>query len=138
MLFALTGVLSIVAIYLLGSELAEQKVGLMAAGLLALNGFMVAFSRIVQYQQIVIWMSLLSLLCVWQWYKSGQTGWGVLTGGFFGIGLLAHYDVILVGPALIYLGVVRSRSSLSGYTALFAMALSLLVVASVFSLYPLV
>jgi 4-amino-4-deoxy-L-arabinose transferase-like glycosyltransferase len=100
---ALAGVLAVLTIYLVANKLVGEKTGLMAAGLLALNGYMVGFSRILQYQQIVIWISLLALLCTWEWRESGRFRWGVLTGVFLGVGLLYHYDALLIIPALIYL-----------------------------------
>ena len=65
--FAIAGLLMVLTVYLLGRRLWSERVGLIAAGLLALNGFMVGFSRIVQYQVLVVWMSALALLCVWEW-----------------------------------------------------------------------
>ncbi len=113
--FAIAGLLMVLTIYLLGRNLFSsagkeerlgQQAGLIAAGLLALNGFMVGFSRIVQYQVLVVWMSGLALLCAWFWRssKDPRTGhyWAGLTGAFLGAGLLAHYDAILVIPALAY------------------------------------
>jgi hypothetical protein len=90
----------------------DETVGLIAAGLMALNGFMIGFSRIVQYQQMTIWMSLLALLCTWEWRKAGQIRWAVLTGLFLGVGVLFHYDTLLVVPALIYL--IASKPKFSG------------------------
>ena len=72
----------------------------------ALNGLLIAFSRIVQYQAIVLWMSALAVLCAWEWYARGQTRWAVLTGLFTGIGLLAHYDALAVVPVLAYIALL--------------------------------
>jgi hypothetical protein len=83
-----------------------EQAALNAAGLIALNGFMVGFSRIVQYQALVVWMSGLALLCAWEWRaRRGHRAsrWAGLTGAFLGAGLLAHYDAILVAPALAYI-----------------------------------
>jgi 4-amino-4-deoxy-L-arabinose transferase-like glycosyltransferase len=125
--------------YLLGRELLGEHAALIAAGLLALNGFMLAFSRIVQYQSIVVWMSALALLCVWEWRKNGHTLWPVLAGVFIGVGLLAHYDTILVTPALIYLTIspLKSRHSkptslMSQLGPLLAAACLLLVIVGLF------
>ena len=113
--FAIAGLLMVLTIYFLGRNLFSsvgkeerlgQKAGLIAAGLLALNGFMVGFSRIVQYQVLVVWMSGLALLCAWLWRNSKDPRtrhyWAGLTGAFLGAGLLAHYDAILVIPAIAF------------------------------------
>ncbi len=117
--FAIAGLLMVLTTYLLGRKLFSTRrfrlgehIGLIAAGLLALNGFTVAFSRIVQYQALVMWMSGLALLCAWEWRASREeyslsfshTRWAGLAGAFLGVGLLAHYDAILVAPAIGYLG----------------------------------
>jgi 4-amino-4-deoxy-L-arabinose transferase-like glycosyltransferase len=111
--FAIAGLSMIPTIYLLGYRLFSgeneelgQQAGLFAAGLFALSGFMVGFSRIVQYQALVVWMSGLALLCAWgcrakQPLRNNR--WAALTGAFLGTGLLAHYDAILVVPAIAYL-----------------------------------
>ncbi len=101
--FAVAGLLMVPTIYLLGRKLLNEGAGLIAAGLLALNGFMVGFSRIVQYQTLVVWLSALALLCAWEWREGRHPRrWAALTGAFLGAGLLAHYDAILVAPALAY------------------------------------
>jgi hypothetical protein len=115
--FAIAGLLLILTLYLLARRLfveessSRGRAALLAAGLLALNGFMVAFSRIVQYQVLVLWMSSLALLCAWQW-RTGpgrRWRWAALSGAFLGAGLLAHYDAVLVAPALAYLAVTPGR-----------------------------
>lgn len=116
-LFAIAGVMVILSTFLLAEKLFGRQVGLIAAGLVAVNGFMVAFSRIVQYQEIVVWMSLLALLCAWEWQQDGRNRWWLLSGIFVGAGILAHYDTVLVGPALIYLLLAKtglSRSTVKG------------------------
>jgi len=116
--FAIAGLLMVPTIYLLGRRLfhtgergpGNERAGLVSAGLLALNGFMVGFSRIVQYQTLVVWMSGLALLCAWEWratrgeqpFDRSDTIWAALTGAFLGTGLLAHYDAVLILPALAY------------------------------------
>ena len=51
--FALTGLGGLAVLYLLGREMASERTGLWATPLMALNGYLVAFSRIVQYQSLV-------------------------------------------------------------------------------------
>jgi 4-amino-4-deoxy-L-arabinose transferase-like glycosyltransferase len=117
--FAIASLLTVLTTYLLGRRLfstrrfpLSEHAGLIAAGLLALNGFSVAFSRIVQYQTLVMWMSGLAVLCAWEWHASREEHpltvphmrWAGLAGAFLGVGLLAHYDAILVAPAIGYLG----------------------------------
>lgn len=130
--FAVAGMMVVVTMYLLGRDLFNNRVGLLAAGLTAFNGYMVAFSRIVQYQTLVIWMSLLSLMCAGLWRQEGRARWGVLSGTFLGIGVLAHYDAILVAPAIAYLFVANPRRAWPEWRAILAAGLSFVVIVALF------
>ncbi len=101
--FTIAAMFAIVTIYLLGQALVNQRVGWIAAGFFAFSGFMVAFGRIVQYQALVVWLSALAFLMVNHWRKTGQYRYALLGGLTLGLGLIAHYDAILVLPALIWL-----------------------------------
>jgi uncharacterized membrane protein len=117
--FAVAGVLMVLTGYLVASRLFSQhpdlgqRAGLLAASLLALNGFLVGFSRIVQYQTLVVWMSGLALLCAWEWRQTGRARWMALSGILLGVGLLAHYDAVLVVPAIAYVIWTGVRSGAS-------------------------
>ena len=104
--FALAGLATLATLFLLGRKLGGNPAGFAAAGVAALNGLLIAFSRIVQYQAIVLWMSALAVLCAWEWYERGQTRWVLLAGVFTGIGLLAHYDALAVVPVLAYIALL--------------------------------
>ncbi len=109
--FALASLLAVPATYLLGRKMLGTGAALAAAWLLALNGFMVAFGRVVQYQSLVVLMSALALLCAWLYCESSDARWAGLAGVFLGSALLAHYDAIFVIPAIAYVTIrhVRSR-----------------------------
>jgi len=144
--FTIAGLLMVPTTYLLGYRLFSgesdhlgQRAGLIAAGLLALSGFMVGFSRIVQYQALVVWMSGLAMLCAWEWRKSQPSQarrWAGLTGAFLSTGLLAHYDAILVVPALAYVQISDFKSQITNHKSLIVNLLiavgSLLVIAGLF------
>lgn len=113
--FALAGLATIATLFLLGRKLGGNQAGIAAAGVATLNGLLIAFSRIVQYQAIVLWMSALAVLCAWEWYERGQTRWAFLAGVFTGIGLLAHYDALAVLPVLAYVAFLSfSHTSTTG------------------------
>ncbi len=105
--FAWAGVLAGLAVMLLAREWFEEKTAVFAGLLFAIMGFGVAFGRIVQYQNLVM---LWGTLAVWQAVRYGVSGerrylWG--TAVFLASGLLAHYDAILVTPAIAWLLVRR-------------------------------
>ncbi len=105
--FTAASLLAIVTVYLIGQKLGGPRLGWLAVGFFAFNGFMVAFGRIVQYQALVIWFSLLAFLLALLWHETHQLRFIFLAGFCLGLGLLAHYDAILVAPALGWMLFVR-------------------------------
>ncbi len=101
--FALAGLLGIVALYLLGRRWFGRRSGLIAALLLAINGYFVGFGRIVQYQSIVLAATALALLALWRWSEGGGRRWLFAGAALLSFGLLAHYDAGLALPAAAYL-----------------------------------
>lgn len=106
--FALAGLLALVTLFGFSRRYLSIPVGWVATSLLAFTGFMVAFSRIVQYQTVVIWMSLLALWAAFAWRETLQQRWAMLSALFLATGFLAHYDAILVAPAIAYLALFSS------------------------------
>jgi hypothetical protein len=110
--FTAAAVMAIITIYLIGQTISGPPVDWLAAGFFALNGFMVAFGRIVQYQALVVWLSSMAFLSILQWRTCQQKRYALLGGLFLGIGLLAHYDAILVLPAIGWLLIPAGLSKL--------------------------
>ncbi|MCB9075954.1 MAG: glycosyltransferase family 39 protein, partial [Anaerolineaceae bacterium] len=100
--FTLAALAAIVTIYVIGHAVGGSRVGWLAAGFFAFNGFMVAFGRIVQYQALVVWFSALAFLMALEWQTRRQSRLALLSGLFLGVGVLAHYDGILVLPAVVW------------------------------------
>ncbi len=101
--FALAHIAGVVALYLLARPMFGRNVALLAAVLLAMNGLYVAFGRIVQYQSLVFLVTTLALLLTFRFYRHGGT-WRVAAAAFLGgIGLLAHYDALVIVPVLAFL-----------------------------------
>jgi hypothetical protein len=138
--FAVAGLLIVACCFVMGRRLLNTQAGLAAACFAALCGMLVAFSRVVQYQSIVVLMMALSLICAWEWRARGSLLWAALAGSFLGIGLLAHYDAIVVAPALAYVAVVavlrrggtQDRSPRAMLIGSLVMGGACLVVASIF------
>jgi hypothetical protein len=101
--FALTYTLGVGTYYLLARRLFGRNPGILAALVLALNGLCLAFGRIVQYQSVVVLMVGLSLLAAFYFYRRGEAKYLSLAFLFVGLGLLAHYDVLLALPPIGYL-----------------------------------
>jgi 4-amino-4-deoxy-L-arabinose transferase-like glycosyltransferase len=110
--FALAGIGVLPGAYLLarrifgsaagGVAVPGAWVGALAAGILALDGFMLAFSRIVQYQSVILVMMLGALWCGWRFYEGAAPPWRYLLGAavLAAVAMLSHYDGVFVLPAL--------------------------------------
>jgi hypothetical protein len=102
--FSLAGVLAVLSVAALAARWFEdRRVGVLAGLLVAINGFLVAFGRIVQYQNIVVAMGALSLLTLTDYSDRGRARDLMLSALFAAYGLLAHYDAVLIGPAALWL-----------------------------------
>ncbi len=98
--FALAGTVGVLAVYLLGRRMFNERVGLMAGALLAINGFFVGFGRIVQYQSLVFGMTALALYCYYRWYADDEPRYQLPGALFLAFGLLSHLDAVLALPAV--------------------------------------
>ena len=101
--FLWANVLSVLVMVALARRWFGKKVALVAGLLLAVNGFGIAFARIIQYQSFVMLWGMLALLHADRYREEGN-GWDLgLTAVFLAAGLLAHYDAVLVVPAIVWL-----------------------------------
>jgi hypothetical protein len=110
--FALAGVGMLLGVFLLARQMLNDEgarlplsgaaVGLLAAALLALDGFMVAFARIVQYQSVILVLMTGALWCGWRFaYGVPHPRRYLLSAAVLAaVAMLAHYDGALVLPAL--------------------------------------
>ena len=101
--FALAHTVAMGGYYLLARRLFNRNVGLLAALILGVNGLYLAFGRIVQYQAVVFLMTSLSLLMAYHFNRDGRGKHLWLSSFLAGVGLLSHYDVLLVLPPIGYL-----------------------------------
>ena len=138
--FALLNLTALLGVYLLARRWFNDAVGLSATALLAINGFFVAFGRVVQYQSFVFGLGTLALLCGERFRAEGDDADLILGGLLLGGGALAHYDVVAVVPAVLYLVVsgLRRRGRIEAKhvsSLLIAGALGVVVAASFYLPY---
>ena len=98
--FAWAGLLSVLAIYWLARRWFSHRVGAAAALFFAIGGFGIAFSRVVQYQSLVVLWGALSLLAAVRYGRERRTADLFLSVVLLAGGMLAHYDAILYAPAV--------------------------------------
>jgi hypothetical protein len=93
---ALANLAALCAIWALGWRLRGPLAGWLAAFLLAFDGYLIAFSRFLQYQSVVLLTSILVVLilvCLWQAPKAlGR--YLTLAALLWATGLLSHYDAV--------------------------------------------
>lgn len=110
--FALAGLAVVVGGMALARRLVGRGLAPLVAGLvLALDGLLIAFARIVQYQSLVLLLSLGAYWCCWRFARGAPGAWRHLSLAalFSAVALLGHWDAIYVLPALLWLVVVGVR-----------------------------
>jgi 4-amino-4-deoxy-L-arabinose transferase-like glycosyltransferase len=113
--FALAGLGVILGAYVVGRRLFGGALGMLAglaaALILALDGFLIAYSRMVQYQNVVVLMMLGAVWCGWRFYTGAEQPRRYLICGavLAAVAGLAHYDGWAVLPALAWLALAGAR-----------------------------
>jgi 4-amino-4-deoxy-L-arabinose transferase-like glycosyltransferase len=106
--FTLANLGGVIALLMVGRRYFGRRTGWWAAVLISLNGYFVAFARIVQYQSLVFFMGCLIMLCIhWLWEGGRPRSVLILGALFTAAGLLAHYDMVFVLPSVGYLLLTR-------------------------------
>ncbi len=135
--FTLASLVGVFAMYLLGWRMFGAVAGWSAAMLLAVDGYLIGFARIVQYQSVVFCMSVLVVLALYRQTRADRPlpSYLLLAGLLFVGGAYSHYEtawVIAPGLYLIYVSLrhIQDRKGL-----LRAMALSFLVAVGLLLLF---
>ncbi|MCC7368566.1 MAG: glycosyltransferase family 39 protein [Chloroflexi bacterium] len=72
--YAISGVGAVLAFYALARSLLGGPAGLAAGLLLAVNGYFVAFGRILQYDSLAFFLGIAGLLCCWRFGRTASEG----------------------------------------------------------------
>jgi 4-amino-4-deoxy-L-arabinose transferase-like glycosyltransferase len=110
--FAVAGVAAVGAIYLLGQTWFGATGGLVAGLLLAVNGYFVAFARVLQYQSLALLLDTLAVLCLFRFSQKPSRSYA-LAGGLLlaGSALSALSAIFLVPVAAVAFWRLRLRSA---------------------------
>ena len=143
--FAVANVVALLALFWLGWRFFGPVAGWAAAMTLAVDGYFIGFSRIVQYQSLVFLMVVLVVGVLYHYVENPRSSpvFAYLAAVFFATGVLAHYEaaiVILPAGYLVFEAVRRDDSTLRSarnvlLPSLLALALLVLFYAP-FSLHP--
>lgn len=104
--FALASWTGVLATYLLGRRWFGPVAGWWAGAMVAVDGYLVAFGRMLQYQSLVFLLVVLTLLAIERTRQRGvrMPRALLLASLFFATGLLTRYEALLVGvPATVLL-----------------------------------
>lgn len=113
--FALAGILSVLIFYLVVKNYYQEKVAVYSAIFFGSSGFLVAFSRIVQYQSFVILLGLLSILCGQIFDQTKKKIFLYLGFISLALAILFHYDGIFFGvpfAVLVFKNILEDRKGL--------------------------
>lgn len=108
---ALASLLLIATVFLLAWRMFRWQVAVISTLLLSLEGFVLAYGRIVQMQSTLLAMMALAVLALYlaqpDQDRRGKLVYQALAALFFVFGLLAHYEMLLLIPVLGYLYLQR-------------------------------
>ena len=90
--FAWASMLGLVATFLCGRRLGHPHGAGIAVCLLAINGYFIAFGRIVQYQSVVFALTTLGILCLLAYHAQGPGSLVGVAAALFAGGLLAPHS----------------------------------------------
>lgn len=99
--FALAGFGSVIIFYLVAQELFNGKIAFYSTTFFATNGFFIAFSRIVQYQSLVIFFGLLAIYLVVRYCKYLRVRHIIWASLCLSLSLLSHYDGVFFIPIIL-------------------------------------
>lgn len=114
---AFVGTAACAAVYLLGRQLFDERVGLIACGLTAISPVMTGFSVLLLSETLFALTLTLSLWCAAKWLADGRVPlaagrfqflWSSLTGIGIAVATLVRPSWLLAGPLLATLVVVLS------------------------------
>ncbi|MBC7237049.1 MAG: glycosyltransferase family 39 protein [Chloroflexi bacterium] len=121
--FALANLLGVTGLYALGRRFFSAQAGWWAALLIAMNGFYVAFGRIMQYQSLIFFFGALGVLAALRFSQDTRQRWLWCSAAFLTMGLLAHSDGIFatLAAGVVVLWTLWRRAGAQGMAPLRAL-----------------
>jgi hypothetical protein len=105
--FAMGGLVGILIAYFLGRRMWGERVGLLAAAFLALNGYLVDAARWVEHISLDFLLAIAMLWFLYRFYAEGRAAYVILGALFAALGLLSHWNALTFLPAAAFLVLAR-------------------------------
>lgn len=127
---AVFSVLTVGVVFLLGRELFNKWTGLLAAFLLAINGYAVSIGRLALLDATMTFFFTLSMLFLARWIKTGESKWLYILAASTGIAIMAKVPAFIIIPIIILTVLLTrkykslSRSTIAGSLLVFAISLT--------------
>ncbi len=121
--FALSSILSVATLFFMGRRWFNWQVGFAAGLLWAINGYSIAFGRMVQYQALIFFMGPLAIYTLYLAWKKNRPRLQIVAAILLAVSLLAHFDALLLLPAaafLFYKGIAAGDKKTAGFPVLAA------------------
>jgi 4-amino-4-deoxy-L-arabinose transferase-like glycosyltransferase len=101
--FALASVGGVAGVMLIGRRWFGPAVGLVAGGLLAVNGVFVTYARTAQYQSLMFLFSVWAAWFAFDYYERGKARSLLLAAFLYSAAFLTHFEAILLLPLPVFL-----------------------------------
>jgi len=117
--FAIASVLSIIFFYkFLETHFEDKHIALLGGFLFGVNGFMVAFGRVVQYQDLNLLFSSISLYLFSRFVKEDNDQLAFFGTLFFSFSLLSHWDAVFILPYILWAFIKKGNFKLIAFSIL--------------------
>ena len=145
--FALASILLIPAMYMLGRRMSNEReyIGLIAAGVVALNGFFASLARHVENRSLIVFWGALAVWLAYRYYRENRPNFLIYLALTLAIALIAHPTVLLYLPVIGFIiaaklwrdGLTRAHALwLAGGLALVGAGLASLTLVGPSTAYP--
>lgn len=100
--FAVASMLLTPAMYMLGRRMSNgrEHIGLIAAALVALNGFFASLARHVENRSLIVFLGVLAVWLVYRYYRENRPDFLIYLALTLAVGLIAHPTVLLYLPVI--------------------------------------
>ena len=106
--FALSSILSVATLFFMGRRWFGWPAGVAAGLLWAVNGYAIAFGRMVQYQALIFFLGPLAVYSLYLAWKHHRPRLQILAAVLLAACLLAHFDALLLLPVAGYLFILAT------------------------------